>query len=100
MVRGTHTVERHLDDFGKVQRVTGRTLGNLLAATEAVGDDEPVGRSVADGGHEFELSDGDGDVVLVRFEAEGTSHAAASGGGTLEVDAETAEHGLFGRHLH
>src|SRR5882672_2133398 len=77
-----------------------RTLGNLFAATEAVGDDQPVGRSLADGWHQFEFADGDGDVVFIGFEAEGASHAATAGGGTLEVDAEAAEDGLFGGHLH
>jgi len=70
-----------LDDFGYVQGVAVGALGNLFAATEAVGDDEPVGRSAADSGEEFEFADGHGDVVLVALEAEGAGHAAASGGG-------------------
>ena len=74
-------LERHLEDFGQVEGVAVGALGDLLAATEAVGDDEPVGRGVADGGEEFEFADGHGDVVLVVLEAEGSGHAAASGGG-------------------
>ncbi len=76
-------------------------LGDLLAAAESVGDDEPVGGGFADGGEEFEFADGLGDVVLVDpLEAEGSGHAAASGGGRLEVDAEAVEERLFGGHLH
>lgn len=74
-------------------------MGDLFAATEAVGDDEPVVGGLADGGHEFEFADGDGDVVFVALEAEGAGHAAAAGCGALEVDAEAAEDGLFGSHL-
>ena len=54
----------------------------------------------ADGGEEFEFTDGDGDVVFIGFETEGTGHAAASGSGSLEVDTEAAENGFFGVHLH
>ena len=75
-------------------------LGDLLAATESVGDDQPVGGRVADGGEKFEFADGRGDVVLVALEAEGAGHAAASGSGLVEVDAEAAEEGFFGGHLH
>jgi len=40
----------HLQDFGEVEGVATGALGNLLAATEAVGDDERVGRGSAHGG--------------------------------------------------
>ena len=62
-------------------------LGDLLAATETVGDDEPVGRSLADGGQKFEFADGFRDVVFLFFEAEGSGHAAASGSRRGEIDA-------------
>ena len=78
----------------------GRVLGDLLPAAEAVGDDQPVVRCLADGGEEFELSDGLGDFVVLGVEAEGSGHAAASGGGSREVDAEAAEEGFLGGHLH
>ena len=68
-----------------------RSLGDLLAATEAVGDDQPVGRRPADGGKEFEFADGDRQVVLVGLEAEGAGHAAAARGGALEVDAQAVQ---------
>ena len=83
-----------------MQGMAGRALGDLLAATEAVGDDQPVGRGLADGGEKFEFADGDRDVVLVLFKAKRAGHAAAAGSGALEVDAEAAQDGLFGGHLH
>ena len=75
-------------------------MGDLLAATEAVGDDEPVGWGAANGREEFEFADGHGDVIFLAFEAEGAGHTAATGSGALEVDAEAAQEGLFGGHLH
>src|SRR5260370_36995988 len=75
-----------------------RALSDLLAATEAVGDDEPVLRSLADGRKEFEFADGDGDVEFFRFETKRASHPAASGSRALKVDAEAAHDGHFGGH--
>src|SRR5205807_9428893 len=36
------TAQRHLDDLGQVQGLAVRHLGDLLAATEAIGDDQCV----------------------------------------------------------
>ncbi len=64
-------------------------LGDLLAATESVGDDEPVGGRFPDRGEEFEFSDGrEIRTYFISLEAEGSGHAAASGRRGLEVDAE------------
>jgi len=92
--------EGHLEDFGEVQGVAVGLLGDLFAAAEAVGYDQPVGGGLADGGEEFEFSDGFRNGVLVFFEAEGSRHAAASGGGRGVVDAHALEDGFFGGHLH
>lgn len=43
---------------------------DLLAAAEAVSQDERFGRGLADCGQQFEFSDGEGDVVLIFLEAE------------------------------
>ena len=75
-------------------------LRDLFAAAETVGYDQPVGGSLADGGEEFEFSDGFGDVVFIFFEAEGSGHAAAAGGGRGVVDAHAMEDGFFGGHSH
>jgi hypothetical protein len=90
----------HLQDFCQVQGAAGCELGDLFAATEAVGDDEAVGRRIAYGGQEFELSDGGGDFVFVVFEAEGAGHTAATGSRGLEVDAQAVQERFFGGHLH
>jgi hypothetical protein len=50
--------KRHLQDFGQVQGAAGRELGDLLAATKAIGNDEALFWGVADGGEEFEFADG------------------------------------------
>jgi hypothetical protein len=83
-----------------VEGVAGGALGDLLAAAESVGDDEPVGGGTADGREKFEFADGLGDVVVVVLEAEGSGHAAASGSWGLEVDADAVEERFFGGHLH
>ena len=75
-------------------------MGDLFAATETVGNDEPVGWRLADGGKKFEFADGDGDFVLIWFKTEGAGHAAATGSRSVEVDADAAQDGLFGGHLH
>lgn len=98
------TLQRHLQDFGKVQGVTGRALGDLFATTETVGDDQPVGWCAAHGGEKFELADGDGQVVPVvvpiALEAERAGHATASWSGAVEIDAEAVQDSLFGGHFH
>src|SRR5580704_8194407 len=69
---------RHLEHFGEMQCVAVRLLGNLLAATETVGNDEPVSRSLANGGQQFKFADGFRNFVFVFFKAERSGHAAAS----------------------
>src|ERR1700721_2549086 len=92
-------IEGHLQDLGEVERVTAGALGNLLAATESVGDNEPVGGRTAAGGGELEVADGGRDVVFFVLETEGAGHAAASGSWSREVDADAAQERLFGGHL-
>ena len=75
-------------------------LGDLLATTESVGDDQPVVGSAANGGEKFEFSDRGGDCVFVALEAKGSGHATASRRGRLEVDTEAMEKRLLGGHLH
>ena len=51
-------MECHLEDFGEMEGVAVGCLRNLFPAAEAVGDHEPIGRGLADGGQEFEFADG------------------------------------------
>lgn len=82
-----------------MQRVSIRALANLLAAAEAVGDHQPVGRRFADGGEEFEFPDGGGDVIFVGLKAERPGHPAAAGSWCLEIEAHPAEDRLLGVHF-
>src|SRR6266852_4317248 len=45
----------HLDDLCQMQGVAIGALGDLLPATEAVGDDQAVGRSLADCGQKLQF---------------------------------------------
>jgi len=60
-VAAVSLAKRHLQDFGEVQSVAVGALGDLLAATEAVGDDERLRGGGADCREEFEFADGLGD---------------------------------------
>src|SRR5215218_3216875 len=65
-------------DFGQVERAPARGLEDLLAATEAVREEDGLGRGLADGRQEDPLGAGHGDFVVPLFEAESARHAAAS----------------------
>jgi len=65
-------------DFSKVLGFPARELGDLLAATEAVGDDEGHGSGRLDDGEQASIGDGFGDFKLVCLKAEGASHATAA----------------------
>jgi hypothetical protein len=47
----------HLQDFGNVQGLAASQAFDLLATTEAVGDDQGFGIGVAHGGQQNSLSD-------------------------------------------
>src|ERR1700722_3421689 len=83
-----------------MQRLTASPLGDLLAATEAVGDDQPVRRGLAYRRQQFQFTDRHGDVVLVVLEAEGTGHSAAAGSRRLKIDSYAVQKRLFGGHPH
>lgn len=89
-----------MQNFCQVHRVARRGLRNLFAAAETIGDDEPVGGSVADGRKKLELADGLGDFIFIALEAKRASHSAASGSGSGEVDADAAKERFFGGHFH
>src|ERR1035438_6606612 len=59
----------HLQDFGEVQGVAVGFLRDLLATAEAVGDDEPVGGRLANGGGEVKVADGGRGGCIFFFEA-------------------------------
>ncbi len=75
------------DYFGQVQGVAVGGLRDLFAAAEAVGDDQAVGRGLADRRQKLQLSDRHRDVILFFIEAERAGHAAAAWRGSAPVDA-------------
>lgn len=74
-------------------------LGDLLSATEAVGDEDVAGRSGSDGGKEDALGQNLGDCKLFFFEAKGSGHAAASGVEDGDLGTRTLEKLDLGLHL-
>src|SRR5579862_6633633 len=94
----TAILQRHFQHFGEMKGMPPRTLSYLFAATEAVSNDQPVGWSLANRRHEFELANGNRHVIFVALEAEGSGHSAASRCGALEIDAEARQHRLFRSH--
>ena len=65
-------------------------LANLFAATEAIGDDQGVGRCLADGGKQFQFTDCQGNVVSVMIETERSGHAAYYSGRPVENNSQFA----------
>src|SRR3954469_1196450 len=83
----------HPQHLRRMQRTAAGLLGDLLAATEARGNDQGVLRSLAHGGEEHLLAHRDRDVVaLPLLEAEGAGHAAAAGVEHLQIEPEIAQH--------
>jgi len=75
-----------------VERPAARSLGDLLAATEAVGHDPYVLRRLAHGRQQHLFADFHRHVVVLPgFEAERAGHAAAARIDHLDVKAEIAE---------
>ena len=75
-------------------------LRDLFAATEAVGDDQAVGRGLADRGQKFQFADRDRDVVLLFLEAERAGHAATARRWSAPVDAHLSQNRFFIGHFH
>src|SRR5437870_63368 len=69
-----HGLIHHL---GEVERPSPRTLLDLLATTEAIGEEQGLGRGVADRGQQDPLRRRHRNAVAFSaFEAEGAGHAA------------------------
>ena len=56
---------RHLDHLCQMQGMAIGALRDLLAATEAIGDDQTVWRSFPNCGQKFQFADRDRDFVFV-----------------------------------
>jgi hypothetical protein len=66
------------EDLGEVNDRSRRILGDLLAATEAIGDDESFGRGTADGRQQHPFGESLRYGKLLLLKTEGASHAATS----------------------
>ena len=62
-------VKCHLQELSKVQGSAAGQPGDLLAATEPVGDDQRGGVGIADGRQQHALADRDRHVVMSGLEA-------------------------------
>ena len=72
-----------------------RELRDLLAATEAVGDEDGSRSGGFDGGEQILVGDGFRDFELIRLKAEGAGHAATAGLDGLDRGAGLAQEGDF-----
>ncbi|MGB9145410.1 MAG: hypothetical protein WCC14_06295, partial [Acidobacteriaceae bacterium] len=75
-------------------------LRDLLAATEAIGDEEGFGRGVADRGQKDALAEDLRDLEFFALEAERPGHAAAAGVEQFDLSAGAAQEVDFISHLH
>jgi hypothetical protein len=83
-----------------VDCAAGGILRDLLAAAEAVGDEDGFGRGGADGGEENPFAERLGDDEFFALEAERAGHAAATGVEEFDFGAGAAEDRDFVGHLH
>jgi hypothetical protein len=75
-------------------------LRDLLAAAEAVGDEDGFRRGGADGGEKYALAESLRDGELIALETEGAGHAATARVEELHVGTGTAEDRNLVGHLH
>src|SRR5437899_12009244 len=68
--------ECHLNYLSQMQRLPPRTLRNLLAATEAVSNDQRIRRSLSHSRQQFEFPNGHRHFVLLFLKPERPRHAA------------------------
>jgi len=87
-------------DFGEVHGAARGVLRDLLAATEAIGDEESVGRGAADGGQQDAFTEDLRDLEFFALEAERPGHAAAAGVEQFDLSAGAAQEVDFISHLH
>src|ERR1039458_10124745 len=77
----------------KMNSLTLRQLIDLLAATEAVGDNDGRRRGGVDRRQQAKIGDGFGDFDLIHLKAEGPCHAAATGVDEFDCCASLLQQG-------
>src|SRR5207253_474405 len=83
-----------------MQGLSLSALGDLLPATEAVGNNQVIGWGASHGGKKLQFSDGDRDIVLIFFEPKRPRHPATSRCRSIEFDTHPSQDRLFVGHLH
>src|SRR5919197_1385424 len=89
-----------LQYLGEMHRGAAGGLCDLLAAAEAVSDDDRVDCRTAYSWQENALATPHRDVVVLALEAEGASHAATPGIELLDLESELREQRQLVVHLH
>src|SRR5437868_717653 len=79
-----------------MQCAPSRAVGDLLAAAEAIGENERRQRRILHLGKELAFSAGHRDLIVALLEAERAGHAAAPGVEHAAVEAELFEETLLG----
>src|ERR1700722_13961098 len=86
--------------FREVEGAAGGGLKNLLAAAEAVRDDEGVQRRLSQRGQQHAFTGGLRDRVFITLEAEGSGHTATSRVKRLQFGAHFTDERFGVRHFH
>jgi len=81
-------VKCHLQELSKMQGAAAGQPGDLLPATEPVGNDQRGGVGISDGRQQNALAHRDRHVIVSGLEAERTRHAATAGIENLEIEPE------------
>jgi hypothetical protein len=90
---------RHCQQFRRVQAAVVAEVGDLVAAAEAGGNDQVIGRGPAHRGEEHALAAGLAHLVVALLVAEATRHPAASSVQDAELQTlHLAQHLARGLH--
>src|SRR5256885_10412237 len=92
--------ECHLNYLSQMQRLPPRTLRNLLAATEAVSNDQRIRRSLSHSRQQFEYPNGHRHFVFLFLNPERPRHAATPRGRSVKIDPHFFKYGFLIGHLH
>ncbi len=93
-------MQRTLQDLSQVDRLAPGGLKDLLAATEAIGDDQRIRLRLPHRRQEHSFSDRLRHRIFFFLKAKGPCHSTASGVDGLQVRTHLAQQRLFVGHLH
>src|SRR5579875_2335062 len=87
---GLISMQGHLKDLGKMQRLTPGRLRDLLPATEAVGDDQGIVGGIAYCGEQDSLATLDRYLGVLLVKAKRAGHPAAAAVKDRHIQAQLA----------